>query len=96
MNLGTALYVCRTQRRLSLEELGRRAHYSPSYISKLENGKRNVTLSCVRNICAVLGLPEFVVFFLAAGERESAAIDIKARQQMKDAILETLLAGRDK
>jgi transcriptional regulator with XRE-family HTH domain/tetratricopeptide (TPR) repeat protein len=47
---GAELRLCRTARRLSLEQLGRRVHATRSYLSKLERGQRPtpqaVALAC--------------------------------------------------
>lgn len=66
MNLGGAIQMCRSRRQLSQSELARRAGCSVSYLSMLENSKRDPTMSTVQRIADGLRLPIEILFFLAA------------------------------
>ena len=75
MNLGNAIQMCRTRRHLSQGELARRAGCSVSYLSMLENSKRDPTLSMVKNIADGLRVPMEILFFLGAEKGELSGID---------------------
>lgn len=75
MNLGGAIQMCRTRRQLSLAELARLADCSVSYLSMLENSKRDPTLSTVQKIAAGLRIPVEILFFLGAERGELSGID---------------------
>ncbi|MBN0726767.1 helix-turn-helix transcriptional regulator, partial [Pseudomonas aeruginosa] len=50
MNVGQAIRLCRTQRGVSQSTIANRANCSVSYLSMLENNKRDPTLSTVTRI----------------------------------------------
>lgn len=66
MNLGKAIQLCRNRRGLSLEGLAQRAGCSISYLSMLENSKRDPTLSTVEKIADGLRVPVEILFFLGS------------------------------
>jgi transcriptional regulator with XRE-family HTH domain len=53
---GSVLRELRTLRHLSQEELARRAGLSMTYISLIETGKRNPTISSVARILEAIGV----------------------------------------
>lgn len=75
MNLGGAIQMCRTRRQLSQAELAKLAGCSVSYLSMLENSKRDPTLSTVEKIAAGLRVPVEILFFLGADRGELSGID---------------------
>jgi transcriptional regulator with XRE-family HTH domain len=66
MNLGKSIKLCRTNRGLSQGELAGRIGLSVSYISLIEQGKRDPAISTVEEISDALGVPLSVLTFLAA------------------------------
>ena len=66
MNLGKAIQLCRNRRGLSLEKLAQRVGCSISYLSMLENSKRDPTLSTVEKIANGLRVPVEILFFLGS------------------------------
>lgn len=75
MNIGGAIQMCRTRRQLSQAELADLAGCSASYLSMLENSKRDPTLSTVSSIAKALGVPVEILFFLGADQGELAGMD---------------------
>jgi transcriptional regulator with XRE-family HTH domain len=75
MNLGKSIQTCRMQRGLSQADLATNAGISVSYLSMLENTKRDPTVSTVQKIANALGVPIEILFFLGAEQGELAGID---------------------
>jgi transcriptional regulator with XRE-family HTH domain len=75
MNLGKSIQTCRMQRGFSQADLAKRAGISVSYLSMLENSKRDPTISTVEKIANALGVPIEILFFLGAEQGELAGID---------------------
>lgn len=75
MNLGKSIQTCRMQRGFSQADLAKRAGISVSYLSMLENSKRDPTISTVQKIANALGVPIEILFFLGAEQGELAGID---------------------
>jgi transcriptional regulator with XRE-family HTH domain len=75
MNLGKSIQTCRLQRGLSQADLAKSAGISVSYLSMLENSKRDPTISTVQQIASALGVPIEILFFLGAEQGELAGID---------------------
>ena len=66
MNIGQAIKMCRTRRGVSQTDLALRADCSVSYLSMLENNKRDPTLSTLTKIAQALNIPIGILFFLAS------------------------------
>lgn len=90
MNLGKAIQTCRLKRGLSQEALAKRADCSISYLSMLENSKRDPTLSTVERIAAALNVPIEILFFLGAEKGELAGINRDLAGQLALTALELL------
>jgi transcriptional regulator with XRE-family HTH domain len=90
MNLGKSIQTCRVKRGLSQTELARRAGLSVSYLSMLENSKRDPTISTVERIATAIGVPVEILFFLGAEKGELAGIDKDLAGQLALAALELL------
>lgn len=90
MNLGKSIHTCRVKRGLSQAELARRAGCSVSYLSMLENSKRDPTMSTVQSIAFGLGVPVEILFFLGAERGELAGIDKELAGQLALTALELL------
>lgn len=90
MNLGGAIQMCRTRRQLSQAELARLAGCSVSYLSMLENSKRDPTLSMVQSIANGLQVPLEILFFLGAEKGELSGIDRELAGQLAMTALDIL------
>lgn len=90
MNLGKAIHSSRIRRGLSQEALAKLAGCSVSYLSMLENSKRDPTLSTVERIAAALNVPIEILFFLGAEQGELAGINKELAGQLALTALELL------
>ena len=90
MNLGKAIQTSRQRRKLSQEALAKLAGCSVSYLSMLENSKRDPTISTVEKIAAALKVPVEILFFLAAEKGELAGINKELAGQLALTALERL------
>lgn len=90
MNLGKAIQSSRIRRGLSQEGLAKLAGCSVSYLSMLENSKRDPTLSTIERIAAALNVPVEILFFLGAEKGELAGINKELAGQLALTALELL------
>lgn len=90
MNVGQAIRLCRTQRGVSQSAIANRANCSVSYLSMLENNKRDPTLSTVTKIAEALHVPVALLFVLAADHNELGAIGEYAADQLMQSALASL------
>lgn len=89
MNVGQAIRLCRTQRGVSQSAIATRASCSVSYLSMLENNKRDPTLSTVAKIAEALHVPVGLLFVLAADQDELGDID----EHLADQLMQSALAS---
>jgi transcriptional regulator with XRE-family HTH domain len=75
MNIGKAIKLCRTQKNLNQSQLAKLAGISESYLSQIENNKRDPNLSTVENIAGALNIPFSILIFLAAEKNELEGIN---------------------
>lgn len=92
MNIGHALKLTRSAKKLSLETLAGRADLSQSYLSMIESGKREPTLSSVQKIANALGIPTPILLFLAADKSELEGIDAETSQRLSAAVMDVMRA----
>lgn len=65
MNLGKAIRLCRDQKGLKQSDLASKVGLSASYLSMLEQSKRDPGFSTVHSIANALGVPVSILVFLA-------------------------------
>lgn len=70
MNIGKAIKLCRTQKGLTRTELAKNSDISISYLSLLEQGKRDPSLSTVEKLSNALHVPLSILIFLASDKNE--------------------------
>lgn len=90
MNLGQAIKMCRTRRGISQTDLSQKAECSVSYLSMLENNKRDPTLSTVTRIAHALQVPVGILFFLGAEGGDLQGIDKSLQGDLARTALELL------
>ncbi|WGO84688.1 helix-turn-helix domain-containing protein [Arsenophonus apicola] len=90
MNIGQAIKLCRTQRGFSQTELAQQAECSVSYLSMLENNKRDPTLSTMTKIANALRIPVGIIFFLGAEGDDLTGIDKSLQGELARTALELL------
>jgi transcriptional regulator with XRE-family HTH domain len=87
MNIGKALRLCRTAKELSLETIAERAGISPSYLSRVENDKREPTLALVSKLAEALEVPLPLIVFLGSDEKELSGMDKDLEQRFAELAL---------
>lgn len=90
VNIGQAIQLARSKRKLSRDELATLAQISVSYLSLLERSKRDPPLSTLQRIAKALGMPLEILFFLGAEGGELGAINRDLAGQLAFAALELL------
>ena len=90
MDVGQAIRMCRTRQGASQTDVAHRAHCSVSYLSMLENNKRDPTLSTIAKIAEALHVPVGVLFFLAAEQQDLGQIDKKVARELARSALASL------
>jgi len=90
MNVGQAIKMCRTQRKVSQTELAALCDCSVSYLSMLENNKRDPTLSTLTKISQGLEVPLGILFFLASERDELTGMDKSLAGDLARTALEML------
>lgn len=92
MNIGHAVKICRSAKKLSLGDLAGRTELSTSYLSMIETGKREPTLASVEKIAAAMGVPTPILLFLAAEDGELDGIDAETAQRLSVAVMNVVRA----
>ncbi|MBW5286359.1 MULTISPECIES: helix-turn-helix domain-containing protein [Burkholderia] len=90
MEIGRAVKVCRSAKKLSLDELAERAGLSQSYLSMIESGKREPTLSSIEKVSTALGVPTPILLFLAAEKDELKGLDEETSRRLAEAVLDVV------
>ncbi|MGF1860548.1 helix-turn-helix domain-containing protein [Photobacterium profundum] len=70
MNFSNTLEKCRKHRKLSKKDLADKIGKSASYITLLEQGKREPNLSLIEDLCSALDIPTPVFMFLASQDQD--------------------------
>jgi transcriptional regulator with XRE-family HTH domain len=94
MNVGQAIRLCRTQRKASQTDVAQKANCSVSYLSLLENNKRDPTLSTLIRIAGALRVPIGVLFVLAAETDDLGTVDRKLAGALARSALASLGRSR--
>lgn len=82
MNVGRALSLCRTQKRMTKTELSKAAEVSVSYLTLLEQGKRDPNLSTVAQICNAMNVPMSIFMFLASDDQDRNGISNELAEKL--------------
>lgn len=90
MNLGNAIKLCRTQKGYTQTELAQKASISISYLSLLEQGKRDPNFSTVEQIALALDMPISMLVFLAASKEELNGLSTEVAEKLSLNILQLL------
>lgn len=93
INIGRAIKICRIQKNLKQKELASLAGISMSYISLLERGKRDPSLSTIQKITSALNVPFSILVFLEAEEDELAMIDSELTDKLAYAAYRIIKKG---
>lgn len=96
MNLGRAIKLCRTQRALTQSELADKVGISTSYLSLLEQNKRDPSISIIEKLAETLNVPFSVLMFLAADKSELSGLDKELVEKLSYIALELINENSDK
>ncbi len=73
---------------MTQEELANKASLSTSYISLLEQNKRDPTFSTIENIANQIGVPTSILLFLASDPAELSSLDQQLAEKMSHTALQ--------
>lgn len=90
MNIGKAIKLCRNRKGLTQTALAKKADLSVPYLSQLEQGKRDPTLSAVERIAKGLEVPLNILFFLGADRDEIDGMKPKLAEKLSHLALQLL------
>lgn len=90
MNLGHAIQLARSKRKLSQAALAERADISVSYLSLLERGRRDPPLSTIQRLAAALVMPVEILLFLGSEDGELGQLNRELAGQLAITALELL------
>jgi transcriptional regulator with XRE-family HTH domain len=90
MNVGRAIRLCRAKQGASQGAVARQAGCSVSYLSMLENNKRDPTLSTLTRVAQALQVPVGLLFFLASEQEDLGPIDQKTIGMLMQSALASL------
>jgi transcriptional regulator with XRE-family HTH domain len=82
MNISRALKLCRTQKGMTKTKLAEKANISISYLSLLEQGKRDPNLTTVNKLCNALNIPASIFMFLASDVNELNGISTELAEKL--------------
>jgi transcriptional regulator with XRE-family HTH domain len=94
MNVGQAIRWFRQHRGISQGDVARRAACSVSYLSLLENNKRDPTLSTVAKIADALHVPVGTLFLVAAEPSDLGCIDERLVDELRRAVVSSAPTDR--
>ena len=90
MNVGRAIRWFRQLEGISQGDVAQRADCSVSYLSLLENNKRDPTLSTVTKIANALHVPVGTLFLVAADPSELGNIDVRTMERLRRAAVSSV------
>ena len=93
MNLGKAIKLCRTQKNMKQSELADMVQISVSYLSLLEQGKRDPNFSIVQKIASALNVPVSILTFLGADKSELTDISPELAEKLSYTALQLIGAS---
>lgn len=82
MNIGKAIMLCRTQKGITKTKLATDANISISYLTLLEQGKREPNLATINNICKALQIPPSILIFLASNPAEQEGLSLELAEKL--------------
>lgn len=94
MNIGKALKLCRTQKGMTKTKLAEKSNISVSYLTLLEQGKREPNISTINEICKALQIPPSILIFLASDSSEQQGISLELAEKLSHLAL-SLMEHKD-
>lgn len=94
MNIGKALKLCRTQKGMTKTKLAENSNISVSYLTLLEQGKREPNISTINEVCKALQIPPSILIFLASDSSEQQGISLELAEKLSHLAL-SLMEHKD-
>lgn len=95
MDMGSAIRLCRKRRGVSQTDVATLAECSVSYLSMLENNKRDPTLSMITKIAGALHVPVGALFVMASEAKELGNIDSRLAGRLQRAAISSIPPGNN-
>lgn len=93
MDIGNAIRLCRSRKKMTLAKLAERTNLSESYLSLLERGvRKDPTLSSIGSIAKGLEVPVSLLVFLGSDASETGSLPMEVREKLSTAIVQLLQA----
>lgn len=90
MNVGRAIRIARAHKGLTQSSLAEESGLSLSYVSLVEQGKREPSLSALKGLTAALGLPLNLLVFMASDSDEVVGVPQDVRDRLNTIVLRLL------
>lgn len=90
MNIGKAIKLCRAHKNITQYQLAELAGISESYLSLIEQGKRDPNLKTVEKISGALKIPFSILVFLAADKDELEGINSNLAEKLSHTALKLM------
>jgi transcriptional regulator with XRE-family HTH domain len=94
VNYGRALRIARAISGLQQQELANKAGLTASYVSLVEMGKRNPSVTALRKLSQALEMPPHLLTLLATEPGDSDLIDAKEMESLGESLTRLLLRNR--
>ena len=95
MQIGQAIKICRERKGISRSRLSEITNFSPSYLSLIENNKRELSISKLNKIADALEIPTSVLVFLASDKSEFESINSELAEKFSLLALKLMEKSRD-
>lgn len=82
MDIGKAIKLCRNQKGFTKTKLAEISGLSISYLTLLEQGKRDPNISSIEKICSALDIPTVILIFLATENDERKNISPELSEKL--------------
>lgn len=91
MNYGKALRIARAASGLQQQELAERAGLTASYVSLVEMGRRNPSVTAIRKLSRALEVPPHLLTLLATEAGDTDLVDPNEVASLGDSLVRLLL-----
>ena len=95
MNLGKTIKLVRTRKGMKQKKLAESAGISVSYLSLIEQGRRDPNMRTLEGIANALNVPLSILVFLAADKEELSGIDQELAEKLSYTSLKLIEASTD-
>lgn len=93
MNIGKAIKLCRIQKNMRQSELSKSSNISISYLSLIEQGKRDPNFSVLQSLSDSLSVPLSILVFLASDSSEMKSLSPELFEKLSTTALELVKAS---